>query len=171
ALGLEDVADLLGRLLEEPGLRRHGAAHADHARQRLLRGDLRRIETMVPRRGAEVPHPGLAVAGEQAPARELVARPLADDRPREVADIVLIEDEDGAQPRAGQRLAGAAQTIGVQAAEVDALLEVHLHVAGGLERPVPAVARVHVLGRHGPERGCGLARHRILLRRAVWRYS
>ena len=33
ALGLEDVADLLGRLLEEPGFGRDRAAHADHAGQ------------------------------------------------------------------------------------------------------------------------------------------
>ena len=119
-------------------------------------GESRRVEPVVAGGGAEVPHPRLAVAGQQAPARELVARPFADDGAREIADVVLVEDEDGAQPRARQRLAGAAQPVGVQAAEIDALLEVHLHVAGSLERPVPAVARVHVLGRHGPGHGSGL---------------
>ena len=98
ALGLEDVANLDRRLLEEPRLGRHRAAHADHAGQRLLGRDLRRIEPMVARGRAEVPHPRLAVAGQKTPARELVARPLADDRSGQIADVVLVENEDGAEP-------------------------------------------------------------------------
>src|SRR5215470_2926368 len=98
AFGFQDVAKLDGRLLEEPGLRGDRATHADHARERLARRDLRRVEAMVPRGGAEVPDPGLAVAGQQAPARELVARPLADDGAGEIADVVLVEDEDRAEP-------------------------------------------------------------------------
>src|SRR3989442_12029436 len=89
------------------------------------------------RRGrAEVPHPRLAGARQQAPARELVARPLADDRAREIADVVLVEHEDGAEARLRQRLARAAEPIGVQTLEIDALLEVHLRVAGRLQRAV-----------------------------------
>ena len=49
-----------------------------------------------------------------------------------------------------ERLARAPQAIGVQTAEVDALLEVDLRVAGRLERTVPPVARVHVGIGHGP---------------------
>ena len=150
---LQDVADLHRRLLEEPRLGRDGAAHADHAREGLAGRDLRRVEAMVARGRAEVPHPGLAVPGEQAPARELVARPLADDGAREIADVVLVEHEERAEPRPRQRLARAPQAVGVQAAEVDALLEVDLHVSGRLERAVPAMARVHVVRGHGPGSG------------------
>ena len=39
-----------------------------------------------------------------------------------------------------------AQAVGVQPPEVDALLEVHLHVAGRLDGPVPAVLGVHGVG-------------------------
>jgi hypothetical protein len=53
-----------------------------------------------------------------------------------------------------ERLARAPQAIGVQAAEVDALLEVDLGVARRLERTVPAMARVHVGVGHGPGAGC-----------------
>jgi hypothetical protein len=38
AFRLQDVADLLRRLLEEARLRRHGAAQAHEARERLLLG-------------------------------------------------------------------------------------------------------------------------------------
>src|SRR5215510_166124 len=104
AFGLQDVADLDGRLLEEPGLRRDGAAHTDHPRERLARRNLGRVEPMVTRGRAEIPYPRLAVAGQQAPARELVARPLPDDGAGEIADVVLVEDEDRAEPRPRQRL-------------------------------------------------------------------
>src|SRR4029453_9571153 len=98
----------------------------------------------------EVPDPGLAFARQQAPARELVARPLADDGPGQIADVVLVEDEDRAEARPRQRLARPAQPIGVQTPEVPALLEIGLRVAGRLKRPVPTVARIHVIGGHGP---------------------
>ena len=112
------------------------------AGQALVGGQPRRIEPVVARGRAEIPHPRLAVAGQEAPARELVARPLADDRARDVADVVLVEHEQRAQARFRERLARARETIVVQAAEIDALLEIHLHVAGRLQRPVPAVAGI-----------------------------
>ncbi len=98
ALGAQDVAELQGSLLEEARPRRHRTTHAHHPGQRLLLRDPRRVEPVVPRGGAEVPHPRLTVAGEQAPARQLVARPLADHGRGEIADVVLIEDEHGAEP-------------------------------------------------------------------------
>src|SRR2546422_9502057 len=105
---------------------------------------------MVSRRGAEIPHPRLAGAGQQTPARELVARPLADDRAREIADVVLIEHEDRAEARPRQRLTRAAQPIGVQAPEIHALFEVHLRVSRRLEGPVPSMARIDIVGGPGP---------------------
>src|SRR5439155_6562809 len=114
ALGSQKMAKLRGGLLEGPRLGRHRAAHADDTRQRLPRRNLRRVATVVTRGRAEVPHPRLAVAGEQAPARELVARPFADDRAREIADVVLVEHEERAETRARQRLARAPEPIRVQ---------------------------------------------------------
>jgi hypothetical protein len=75
--------------------------------------------------------------------------PLADHRAGDIADVVLVEQEEGSQIRSGQRLAQAAQPVGVQAGKVHPLFEVHLHVAGGLERAVPAVPGVGGLGGHG----------------------
>src|SRR5207244_13495271 len=100
---------------------------------------------------------------QQAPARELVARPLADDGPGQITDVVLVEHEHGAEPGFRERLARAAEAIRVQALEVHALLEVHLRVAGRLERTIPAVSRIDVLGADGSgERGRRLAGTGIL---------
>src|SRR5262249_44311034 len=159
AFGTQDVSDLFGGALEEPGFRGHRAAHTDHARERLTLGDLRRVEAMMARGRAEVPHPRLAVAPQQTTARELVARPFADDGAREIADVVLIEHEHGPEPRRRQRLTRAAETIRVQPPEVDTLLEVDLHVTRRLKRAIPAVARIDIGGSDGTGDRAGLARH------------
>ena len=147
ALAGQDGLDLPRGRLEEPGLGRDRATHAHHAGQALVRRQLRRGEPVVPRRRAEVPHPGLAVAGEEAPAGELVARPLADDGARDVADVVLVEQRAGrpAPTSASARRVRPRRYV-VQAAEVHPLLEIHLGVAGRLDRPVPAVLRVDRVG-------------------------
>ena len=167
ALAGEDVPDLARGLLEEAGLRRDRPAHAHHAGQALVGGQLRGGEPVVARGGAEVPHPGLAVAGEQAPAGQLVAGPLADHGARDVADVVLVEDQQRAQARLGERAPGAGDAVVVEAAEVHALLEIHLGVARGLDGPVPPVLRVDRVGLRGrglPGPGrCRLARHLRLL--------
>src|SRR5256885_1924170 len=153
---------LIASTLSEPISYRRllaSATHADHARQRLTLGDLRRVEPMVACGRAEVPDPRLARAGQQAPARELVACPFADDRAREVADVVLVEHEHGPEVGFRQRLARAAEAVGVQPLEVDTLLEIDLGVAGRLERPVPAMARVDVIGADGARSHGRLARH------------
>src|SRR5438093_3954980 len=103
---------------------------------------------MVARGRTEIPDPRLAVAGQQAPARELVARPLADDGAGEIADVVLVEHEERAEARVRKRLARAAEPIGVEAMEIHALLEVDLRVTGRLQRPVPTMAGMHVGGGH-----------------------
>ena len=89
----------------------------------------RRVQPMMPRRRAEVPDVRIAVAGEQRIARQLVARPLADHRARDVADVVLVEAEQRAEARFGERRARAREAVIVQPPEVDALLEVDLRVA------------------------------------------
>src|SRR5690349_23345420 len=108
---------------------------------------------MVPRGGAEIPDPRLAGARQQAPARELVARPLADDGAGQIADVVLIEHEDRAKPRLCERLARATEAVRVQALEIDALFEIDLHVAGRLQWPIPAMARINVVGADGASGG------------------
>src|SRR5215813_2486010 len=114
---------------------------------------------MVPRRRAEVPHPRLAVAGEQRVADELVPRPLADDRSGDVADVVLVEHEQGAQARAREGAAHPGKAIGTEPPEVHALLEVHLHVPGRLDGPVPAMLRIRRFGHVAFGYGSWLASH------------
>src|SRR5207248_3309489 len=109
---------------------------------RLFFGNPRRVELVMARGGAEIPHPWLAVARQERPARQLVARPFPDDRARDVADVVLVEHEQRAEVGLRERLTRAGEAIRVEPLEVDALLEIHLHVAGRLKRAVPAVAGV-----------------------------
>ena len=119
-----------------------------------------RVETVVLGGRAEVPDVGVAVAGEQRVAGQLVARPLADHGAGGVADVVLVEAQQGTEARVRQGRARARQPVVVQAAEVHPLLEVDLGVAGRLQRPLPVVVRVDVVGpddlRLGPLR---LLRH------------
>ena len=89
---------------------------------------------------------GIAVAGEQRIARQLVARPFADHGARDVADVVLVEAQQRAESRLRERRARAREPVVVQPAEVDALLEVDLRVARRLQRPVPLVLRIDVVG-------------------------
>ena len=115
-----------------------GAAHAGHAGAAVVRLQPRRIQLVVLRGGAEVPDVRIAVAGKQGVAQQLVARPLADDGARGVANVVLVERQQSAESRGRERLARARETVVVQPAEIDAFLEVDLRVAGRLQRPVPA---------------------------------
>ena len=75
----------------------------EQARAAMIVMQPRRVQLVVPRRGAEVPDVRIAVAGQQRVARELVARPLADHGAGRVADVVLVE----AQQRAEARVARA----------------------------------------------------------------
>jgi hypothetical protein len=94
----------------------------------------------------EIPDVRIAVAGKQRVARQLVAGPLADDGAGDVADIVLIEAQQGTEPRSGQRRARACEPIIVQAAEIDPFLEVDLRVSRCLQRAIPAMRRIDVIG-------------------------
>jgi len=66
----------------------------------------------------------------------LFACPLADDGARDVADVVLVEAEQRTQSGIRERGARARETIIVESAKVDTLLEIDLRVAGRLQRPV-----------------------------------
>src|SRR6185503_18185668 len=78
-------------------------------------------------------------------ARELVARPLADHGARGIADVVLVEREQRAEARVRERGARAREAVLMQAAEIDALLEIHLRAAGRLERAIPAMLGIDVV--------------------------
>src|SRR4029453_13620893 len=78
----------------------------------------------------------------------------------DVADVVLIEDEERPQLRVREGAAHAGQAIVVQSPEVHTLFEVHLHVSGSLDGTVPAMPRIRRLGLNSPGRcGSGLAGH------------
>src|SRR5258708_33821322 len=99
----------------------------------------------MPGRAAEIPDVRVAVAGEQRIARELVARPFADDGAGGIADVVLIEGEQRAEAGLRERSASARQAGVVQPPEIDALLEIDLRAARRLQRPVPPVLRIAVV--------------------------
>src|SRR4029434_336947 len=93
-------------------------------------------------------------------ADELVPRPLADDGAGDVADVVLIEDEERPPLRVREGAAHAGQAILVQSPEVHTLFEVHLRVSGSLDGTVPAMPRIRRLGHFAPGRPrSGVAGH------------
>src|SRR4051812_14368044 len=95
----ELAVDASGQSIGHAGLARHRAAHRGHPRLPARLRQPRRIQLVVLRRRAEVPEHGVALARQQHAARALVARPLADVRARDVADVVLIEQQHRAQVR------------------------------------------------------------------------
>src|SRR6185436_253966 len=81
-----------------------------------------------------------------------------------VANVVLVEAQQCAEPGMGERRARARQPIVVQPAEIDALLEVDLRVAGCGQRPVPMVGGIDVVGADDPRfRGFLLLGHGALM--------
>ena len=102
------------------------AAQAEQPRAAVIVMQPGRVQAVMLRGRAEVPDVGVAVAGEQRIARQLVARPFADDGAGGVADVVLVEAQQRAEARVRQRGARAREAVIVQAAEVDAFLEVDL---------------------------------------------
>src|SRR5262249_52683237 len=106
---------------------------------------------------AEIPQDRLAVATEQCPAAELVALPLADLGRGDVADVVDVEHEQGAELGFLQRLAHAREPVAMEAEEVDPVLEIEPQGSERGQRATPVVTRVDVLGAdladrvvHGP---------------------
>src|SRR5678815_4904131 len=87
---LEDGLDFPGGILEQRQVGPGGAAQPQQAGAAMVFPQPGRVELVVPRRAAEVPDVGLAGAGEERVARQLVARPLADHRAGGVADVVPV---------------------------------------------------------------------------------
>ena len=112
--------DLLRGAREQAGLRRDGAAQADHAR----RGCSRAAATGSTAGGACAAEPksqrcGIAAAGQQRVAGHLVPRPLADVGAGDVADVVEVEQQDRAEVGRGERLARAPEPVGAEPVGVD----------------------------------------------------
>ena len=84
---------------EQPGIRRDGAAQADHPAADVLGQQPRAVQPMVLGGRAEVPDVRLAAPGQEREAGHLVARPLADVGARDVPDVVEVEQQDGAERR------------------------------------------------------------------------
>ena len=102
ALG-ELRVDLARERVRHAGLARHRAAHRGDARAPARLGQPRRVELVVLGGRAEVPQHGVALARQQHAARALVARPLADVGARDVADVVLVEEQQRADVGGAQR--------------------------------------------------------------------
>src|SRR5262249_52773026 len=142
----DERRDLLGVTLHQAERGRDGAAQADQPGLAVLRLEPRHVQPMVDGGGAEVPQDRVAIARQQRPAAQLVAFPLADLGRGDVADVVDVEDQQGAELGILQGLLDAAQAIPVQAPVVDALLEIDPHGPQGRKSAPPVVARVDVLG-------------------------
>ena len=77
------------------------------------------VDLVVPRGRAEVPQVRLAAARQQAVAAELVLRPRADLGRRDVADVRVVEAEEGPDAGLLDRRAGARQAVLPQLLVVD----------------------------------------------------
>ena len=123
----ELAVDARGKRVRHPGLARHRAAHRGDARLPARFRQPRRVQLVMLRRRAEVPEHRIALAREQRAARALVPRPLADVRARDVADVVLVEEQHRAERGVPQRRPRLLQPITPQLGEVDPLLPVDRH--------------------------------------------
>src|SRR5579885_1536639 len=118
------VCDARAEAVGDAGLARHGAAHRRDARAEALRREPRREQLVVPRGGAEVPEDRVVAAQQQHEACVLVARPLADVRARDVADVVRVEEEESTELRRVEGGFRALEALTTEAREVDSLLPV-----------------------------------------------
>ena len=144
----QDRGHLLGVALHQAEGGIDGAAQAHQAGLAVLRLEPGRIELVMDRRRAEVPQDRIAAAAHQErPARQLVARPFADLGRGDVTDVVVVEQQQRAEVGGLESGLRAAQPVTVQAAVVDALLEIDAHGAEHRQMTAPVVARVDVLGR------------------------
>ena len=117
-------------------LDRHRAAHRSDARAEVLRREPGGEELVMARRGAEVPEDRVVATREQRETGVLVARPLADVRARDVADVVRVEQEQPAEVGGVERLLCPRQAIAAELREVDPLLPVHrARRVGRADRP------------------------------------
>src|SRR5262245_34811862 len=108
---------------------------------------------MMSRRRTEIPNPWFARSCKKTIADQFVTSPFADDRARDVTDVVLIEAQDRSITRIRQCLPGAGKPVSMEAAELDAFLKIHLSGSGRLKGPVPSVVRFEIVFIDGQEFG------------------
>ena len=129
-LGTQDPGDLLGRSPEQAGVGGDRPAQPDHPGVHVLLRQPRAVQAVVLGRRAEVPDVRVAAAGQQRVARHLVARPLADVGARRVADVVEVEQQDGAEVGGRERRPGATEPVRPHPLDVPALLPVDVQRTG-----------------------------------------
>ncbi len=117
--------DLAGDLLGDAGVGVEGATQGGDAGAGPVRAvEPRVVELVVAGGGTEVPDDGLATAGQEGEADELVHGPGADVGGRHVADVGEVEGEQGAEIGALEGVVEAAQALLPEPTEVDPLFPV-----------------------------------------------
>jgi hypothetical protein len=126
AARLELDLDFAGDVFRAAHFRRHRAAHQRNARARPLAEPVT-VDAVMLCGGTEIPEDRLVVLRQQGEAADLVLRPCADVRGRDVAHVVHVEAEDRAQLRIRQQLLDACEALSTQPVEVDPALPVDRH--------------------------------------------
>src|SRR5438046_4551029 len=142
--GVENRLDFAGGIAKERYVGTRGATKAQQACAAMVVMEPRRMQPMMLRRRTEVPDVRIAVTGQQRVTRQLVTRPFADHRTRDVTNVVLIEAQQRAKPGMCKRGACARKSVIVKPPNVAPLLAVNWRVAGRLPPSIRAVLRVHI---------------------------
>ena len=132
---VEQRLDLGHRIAHEARLGGDRAAEAEEPGSVVLVRQPLRVQLVMPHRRAEVPQHRVPVPEQQGVADHLVAERTADPGLRRVADVVEVEEQEGAALARLQRRPGPRHAIAAQPGEVDTLLVVDPHLAGGTEGP------------------------------------
>ena len=126
----EEGLDLLDRRLHQADRGSDRAAEAEEARAVVVLRRPLRVELVVLDRGPEVPEHRLLAAGQERVPDHLVAEGAADPGLGGVADVVEVEEQEGAALAGLERRLGPAEPVGAEPVEVDPGLVVDTHVAG-----------------------------------------
>ena len=117
------------------------------------------------RRRPEIPQMWIVVAHQQRIAGDLVARPFADDRGGEIADVVVVEAQHRAEIGRGQRFLRAGQPVFMQPVEIDTLFKIDPRMPRRRDGTIPVVVGVQIVIA-GKDGGIGqILRHGGLLGR------
>ena len=131
----EQRLDLGHRIAHEARLGGDRAAEAEEPGPVVLLRQPLRVQLVMPHGRAEIPQYRVPVPEQQGVADHLVAERTADPGLRCVADVVEVEEQEGAALARLKRRPGPRHAVPAQSTEVDALLVVDPHLAGGSEGP------------------------------------